>query len=412
MTAALTLAQQGFPVHLVEREAALGGNLRHVFYTADGEADPRAYLEDTVREVEQHPLIDVHLGTELADTAGFVGNFRSSLSDGTELKHGVTVVATGGQEYRGDEYRYGSDSRVVTQQQLEAWLADPPAVGDLPDSVTMIQCVGPAERYCGRICCTQALKNAIRLLDLKPEAEVTILYRDIRVYGLGERLYTEARRRGVRLLRYDFDRKPTVETSGSDGSGELVVRAHDPVLGRETELRPDLLVLSTPLVPAAGADELGTKLKVPVDADGFFLEAHVKLRPVDFASEGLFVAGAAHYPKLLEESIVQARAAASRAATILSRPALAAGGAVAVVDQAKCTGCLTCVRICPFGVPSMVADATGVGGIAGAAHIEAAICQGCGICASECPAEAIDLLHYRDGQVVAKLDALFGTVAQ
>ena len=192
MTTALTLAEQGFPVHLVEREEALGGNLRHVFYTADGTADPRAFLEASVRQVEQHPLIDVHLGTELVDTSGFVGNFNSSLSDGTELKHGVTVVATGGQEYRGDEYLYGTDSRVVTQQQFEAWLAEPPAAEDLPDSVTMIQCVGPAERYCGRICCSQALKNALRLLDLKPEAEVTIIYRDIRVYGLGERLYTEA----------------------------------------------------------------------------------------------------------------------------------------------------------------------------------------------------------------------------
>ena len=362
----------------------------------------------------QDPLIDVHLGTELVDSTGFVGNFSSRLSDGTELKHGVTIVATGGQEYRGDEYLYGADDRVQTQQQFEAWLAEPPEGDTLPDAVTMIQCVGPAERYCGRICCSQALKNAIRLLDLKPDAEVTILYRDIRVYGLGERLYTEARRRGVRMLRYDFDRKPSVEASGADGADGadgLLVRAWDSVLGRETELRPDLLVLSTPLVPSAGADKLGTVLKVPVDGDGFFLEAHIKLRPVDFASEGLFVAGAAHYPKLLGETLVQARAAASRAASILSRPALAAGGAVAVVEQAKCTGCLTCVRVCPYGVPRMVADATGVGGIVGAAHIEAAICQGCGICASECPAEAIDLLHYRDGQVVAKLDALLGTVS-
>jgi len=411
MTAALSLAEQGFPVHLVEREARLGGNLRNVFYTADDAADPRAFLEESVDRVDQEPLIQVHLDAELEDTAGFVGNFSSRLSDGTEIKHGVTIVATGGQEYRGDEYRYGTDPRIVTQQQFEAWLAEPPAHGALPDSATMIQCVGPAERYCGRICCTQALKNAIRLLDLKPDAEVTILYRDIRVYGFGERLYTEARRRGVRLLRYDFDRKPSVETSDPGGPDGLLIRAWDSVLGREMELRPDLLVLSTPLVPAAGAKELGSKLKVPVDADGFFLEAHVKLRPVDFASEGLFLAGAAHYPKLLEESIVQARAAASRAATILARPALAAGGAVAVVEAAKCTGCLTCVRICPFGVPRMAPDVTGVGSIVGAAQIEAAICQGCGICASECPAEAIQLLNYRDGQVMAKLDALLDTVA-
>ncbi|MGD8684118.1 MAG: FAD-dependent oxidoreductase [Chloroflexota bacterium] len=410
MTAALTLAEQGFPVHLVEREAHLGGNLRHVAYTADATADPQAYLAQTVGKVDQAALIDVHLETELLDTTGFVGNFSSRLSDGSQIEHGVTIVATGGQEYRGDEYRYGTDPRIVTQQELEAWLADPPADRTLPDAVTMIQCVGPAERYCGRICCTQAFKNALRLLDLNPSAQVTVLYRDVRVYGFGERLYAEARRRGVRLVHYEFDRKPSVEIPDPDRPDGLLVRVWDPVLDREMQLRPDLLVLSTPLVPSAGAEQLGTQLKVPVDDDGFFLEAHVKLRPVDFASEGLFVAGAAHYPKLLEETIVQARAAASRAATILARPALAAGGAVAVVEAARCTGCLTCVRICPFGVPRMAADVVGVGGIAGAAQIEPTICQGCGICVSACPAEAIQLLNYRNGQVMAKLDALLEAV--
>ena len=411
MTAALSLAEQGFPVHLVEREADLGGNLRTMYYSADGEGDPQAFLQELVGRIRREPLIDPHLNAELVHTAGFVGNFTSRLSDGAEIRHGVTIVATGGQEYRGDEYHYGADPRILTQQQFEAMLTRPSADPAWPDSVVMIQCVGPAERYCGRICCSTALKNALRLLDLHPAAKVTILYRDIRVYGFGERLYTEARRRGVRLLRYDFDRKPSVDISGPGEPGGPLVRAWDEVLGRDMELHPDLLVLSTPLVPSAGAKELGSKLKVPVDADGFFLEAHVKLRPVEFASEGLFLAGAAHYPKLLEETLVQARAAASRAATILAHPTLVAGGSVAVVEPAKCTGCLTCVRICPYGVPRMVADVIGVGSIVGAARIEAAICQGCGICASECPAEAIQLLNYRDGQVMAKVGALLDTVA-
>ena len=420
MTAALALAGQGFPVHLVEREAQLGGNLRNMFYTADDAADPQAFLQETVDRVRRDPLIHAHLDAELVDTAGFVGNFTSRLSDGTEIRHGVTLVATGGQEYRGDEYLYGADPRILTQQQFEAWLAGQPADRPWPESVVMIQCVGPAERYCGRICCAMAFKNALRLKALHPAAQVTILYRDIRVYGFGERLYTEARRQGVRLVRYDFDRKPSVQIANPDLRGRadaavadadcqpagLLVRAWDSVLGRELELRPDLLVLSTPLVPSAGARELGSKLKVPADADGFFLEAHVKLRPVDFASEGLFLAGAAHYPKLLEETIVQAQAAASRAATILARPALMAGGAVAVVEPSRCTGCLTCVRICPYGVPRIMTNITGVGNIAGAAHIEAAICQGCGICASECPARAIHVLHYRDDQMMATMGAL------
>jgi len=300
-------------------------------------------------------------------------------------------------------------------------------------SIVMIQCVGPAEKYCGRICCATAFKNALRLKAVNPRADITILYRDIRAYGFKERLYTEARRAGVRFIRYDFDHKPVVEIQNPPRSPErsegdnlqsrsaslrglsspisspqlpITVRVWEPVLGMGIELRPDLLVLSTPLVPADGARALGSKLKVPVDADGWFLEAHVKLRPVDFASEGIFMAGAAHYPKLLDETLVQAKAAASRAATILARPALTAGGAVATVDQAKCTGCLTCVRICPYSVPKIMANVAGVGNIAGAAYIEPAICQGCGICASECPAKAISLMHYRDAQVMAKVDAL------
>jgi len=431
MTAALALADQGFPVHLVEREAELGGNLRNVFYLPQNSdqssvishqsSDPQVFLSHLIARVRANPLVTVHLNTELADTTGFLGNFTSRLSDGSEIRHGVTIVATGGKEYRGEAYGYGTDPRIVTQQQFESLLAHPASNLQLPTSIVMIQCVGPAEKYCGRICCATAFKNALRLKALNPKAEVTVLYRDIRAYGFKERLYTEARRAGVRFIRYDFDRKPTVEIPNSKLQASnlhaerpisnhplpITVRVWEPVLGIEVELRPDLLVLSTPLVPADGARELGSKLKVPVDADGWFLEAHVKLRPVDFASEGLFLAGAAHYPKLLDESLVQAKAAASRAATILARPTLTAGGAVAIVEQSKCTGCLTCVRICPYAVPKIKADLAGVGHIAGAAYIEPAICQGCGLCAAECPAKAIQLMHYRDAQVAAKVQALF-----
>jgi heterodisulfide reductase subunit A-like polyferredoxin len=268
----------------------------------------------------------------------------------------------------------------------------------------MIQCVGPAEKYCGRMCCTTALKNALRLKALNPAAEVTIVYKDIRTYGFKERLYTEARRQGVRFIRYDAEHPPRL--AGAMHPSRLGLLAWEPILGREISLQPDLLVLSTPLIPAEGAHELGSKLKVPVDADGWFLEAHVKLRPVDFASEGLFLAGAAHYPKFLDETLAQAQAAASRAATILARESLTAGGAVAVVAPEKCTGCLTCVRICPYQVPRISADFSGAGGIIGAAYIEPAICQGCGICASECPAKAIQVMHYRDAQLKAKVEAL------
>jgi heterodisulfide reductase subunit A-like polyferredoxin len=280
-----------------------------------------------------------------------------------------------------------------------------------PTSIVMIQCVGPAEKFCSRICCTEALKNAIALKEQKPEAQVVILYKDIRAYGFKERLYTSAREHGVIFMRYDDEHKPEVVFSSqpSEVSGQqsaISIQAWDPILQRSITLRPDLLVLSMPMVPRDDAHEVAKLFKVSLDADGFFLEAHVKLRPVDFASDGVFMAGLAHYPKLLDETMIQAQAAASRAARVLSREVLTAGGRVAVVDDAKCTGCLTCVRICPFGVPKIKANLTGVGNIVGAAYIEAAVCQGCGSCVAECPAQAIQLMHYTDSQMHTKVHAL------
>lgn len=238
---------------------------------------------------------------------------------------------------------------------------------------------------------------------LKPSADITIIFRDIRTYGFKERLYTEARRAGVRFIHYDFERKPQVTHADDKPS----IRVWEEILGVELELQPDLLVLSTPAVPPEGARELSNRLKVQVDMDGFFMEAHVKLRPVDFSSDGIFMAGLAHYPKFLDESIVQAQAAAARAATLLAQDTLASGGRVAVVDETHCVGCLTCVRTCPYDAPHIVADLKGVGSILGAAQVQAALCHGCGSCAAACPAGAIQLMHYTDAQVLSKVDALF-----
>jgi heterodisulfide reductase subunit A-like polyferredoxin len=411
MTTALTLADQGFPVHLIERAEALGGNLRQLRYFVPLHGDgtvstPQAYLNEIAAKVEQHPLIDVHLNTELIGLGGFKGNFTSTLRrDGATLQvqHGVIIVATGGVEYKGREYGYGKDQRILTQLEFESFLANPKSKIQNQKSIVMIQCIGPAEKFCSRLCCTTALKNALKIKELNPAADVTIIYRDIRTYGFKERLYTEARRVGVRFIHFDFDRKPEVEVGET-----LKVRVREPMLDRELSLTPDLLVLSTPIVPSPGARQLGTLLKVPVDMDGFFLEAHVKLRPVDFAAEGVFMAGLAHYPKFLDETIAQAQAAASRAARILAQESMLSNARVAVVDPLKCTGCLTCVRICPYDVPKVRSNFTGIGNIVGAAYIEPAICQGCGTCASECPARAIQLMHYTDAQTLIKVDALFG----
>ncbi|UCC52203.1 MAG: FAD-dependent oxidoreductase [Anaerolineaceae bacterium] len=403
MTAALSLAEQGFPVHLVEKEAELGGNLRHIF-TSSNDKDPQQTMRRLVDGVSENTAITVHLNSQIVNTSGFTGNFSSAIQGSGKnrhnILHGVTILATGAQEFRGSDYGYGNDPRIVTQQEFELMLQKRERISD----VVMIQCIGPAEQFCSRICCTVALKNALALKKINPNANVVILYKDIRTYGFGERLYTRAREQGVIFVRYDSDHKPGVEIR--DPQSPICVRTWDPILRLPLQIKSDLLVLSMPVVPRPDAQELAKLFKVPMDADGFFLEAHVKLRPVDFSTDGIFMAGMAHYPKLLDETMIQAQAAASRAARVLSKETLTAGGRVAVVDESLCTGCLTCVRICPFGVPQIRSSHTGVGNIMGAAYVETAVCQGCGSCVAECPARAIQLMHYTDVQMVAKVDAL------
>ena len=443
MTAALNLAEQGFGVYLVEREQELGGQLRQIYYTADG-SDPQAYLRELVGKVLAHPRVEVLTGYEVVKSSGFVGNFKTtvaSVDDPTQrlIEHGVTIVATGGQEWRGVVYLLGQDPRVVTQGDFEEllvnWETGKPVNSEsrrfvnsetglriddctnlrlyestnLPKSVVMVQCVGPWDDgndipfYCSRVCCGVAVKNALRLKELNPDCQVYVLYKDMRTYGFKEAFYTEAREKGVIFLRYDDDNRPDVQSV----DGHLQVSVFEPILAQRLVLTPDLLVLSTAVVPPEGSRNLSELLKFSCTLEGFFLEAHVKLRPVDFPAEGLFLCGAAHYPKFIDEAIAQAQAAAARAATILSKEALEVGGVVAVVDEEKCTGCLTCVRICPYDVPRINPTRVGAGAIMGVAKIQAAACQGCGICPGECPAKAIQLQHYRDEQVLAKEEALF-----
>ncbi|MHB9091162.1 MAG: FAD-dependent oxidoreductase, partial [Chloroflexota bacterium] len=404
LTSALTLARIGFPVTVIERENELGGYLRHSYYTIEG-GDPQTFLKNLIDQVRGEPNIEVMLGASLAKSAGFLGNFKSTVRQQTAfgpidsvVEHGVTVVATGGREYRGEDYLLGSDTRVLTQGDLEQMVALRPTDVAQAKTVVMIQCVRPAgtQNYCSRTCCADAVKNAIKVKELNPKAQVYVLYKDMVTYGFMEKYYTKARELGVLFLRYRDGEEPQARVNER---GELVVEAEEIILGRRVALKPDLLVLSTATLPAEGAHAISEALKVHLGLDGFFLEAHVKLRPVDLATEGIFIAGTAHYPKSLSESISQATAAAGRAATILTRPFLSVGGAVARVDPDKCAACLTCVRICPYNVPSINAK--------GVAEINIAMCQGCGTCASECPAKAVELLHYRDAQMLAKTDALF-----
>jgi heterodisulfide reductase subunit A-like polyferredoxin len=427
MTAALNLADQGYDVTLVERERELGGQARTLSASGDG-GDPQALLRDLIGRVTGHPHIQVLTDHEIVKSSGFVGNFKSTVacrSDPTQrlVEHGVTLVTSGGREHRGTAYGLGSDARVITQNDLEQMLAPNNIQHPIPKirSVVMLQCVGPwdeenaeAQFYCSRICCSIAAKNALRIKERFPEAQVFVLYnRDIRTYGFLETLYTRAREAGVVFLRYEEGSRPQIEANPSAApgtDGQLAITVRDEVLGQPLTLHADLLVLSEAIVPAAGSRELAELLKFSCTLEGFFLEAHVKLRPVDFPAEGIFLAGTAHYPKLLDETIAQAGAAAARAAGILSKDVLEVGGVVAVVDADKCTGCLTCVRICPFGAARINPALVGVGGIVGAAEIAAAACRGCGLCPAECPAKAIQLQHFTDDQVLAKEEALFEAI--
>jgi len=394
MTAALSLADQGFPVHIIEKDNELGGLVRHVYRTLEG-LDVQEFLKDRIGAVNEHPKIIVHTNVEVKKTDGFVGNFKTILTDGSTIEHGTVILATGGIEYQPTEYLYGQSRNVITQRQLEKTLADggAPKAGE---RYVMIQCVGSREepnQYCSRICCQDAVRNAIAIKERNPAADVIIVYRDIRTYGLREDYYKQARDLGVIFVRYDVDRKPQVEQAGST----VRVRTWDYMLNKELSLDADWLVLSTGLRPHPTTEHIGEMYKVTRNPDGYFLEAHVKLRPVDFPSEGLFVAGLGHAPKNIDETISQALAASGRAGVVLSHERLAVSGIIAKHKRELCMSCLSCLRVCPFGSPYIAEDGK-------VSHNEVK-CMGCGICAGICPAKAFQVNNFRDDQILAMIDA-------
>jgi heterodisulfide reductase subunit A2 len=400
MTAALALADQGFPVHLVEKSESLGGTAKQLYHTLDGQ-DVQAFLARTIDRVEKHPRITVYLNSRADKVEGHLGSFRSTVVNhrgAQQIKHGAIVVATGATEAKPASFGYGSDPRVLTQLELTERLGRGELKLAKDATVAMIQCVEQRDAkrpYCSRVCCTSAVKNALAIKEQTPDARVVVLYRDMRTYGFREAAYREAREKGVLFVRYDADRPPELALGAT-----LQLRVREPSLGRGLELRPDLVVLAAPMIPRADREELSGLLRVPLNADGFFLEAHMKLRPVDFASEGLFLCGTAHAPKFLSETISQANAVAGRAASILSRSKMPVGGQVAWVDPDKCISCMTCVHVCPYMAPQV--------GEQNKAEIQSATCMGCGSCTAECPARAITLRHYVDGQILAAVNSLLG----
>lgn len=400
MSAALQLAEQGHETYLLEKTEELGGNARRLYYNLNG-GKPVELVEELIQRVEKEGLIQVMKGAEILETSGHVGQFRSRVRLGgkeEEIEHGVIIMASGAQEYQPKEYLYGEHQKVLTQLELEERIAGEDESIKNAKSVVMIQCVGSRDEehpFCSRVCCSEAVKNALKLKELNPDMDIYILYRDIRTYSLNELYYKEARKKGVIFVRYEPEQKPEVADNG-DG---LQVDVVDQALGVPIEIHPDFLILSAGIHPQADAEKLSATMKLPLSMDGFFLEAHMKLRPLDFSSEGYYLCGLAHAPKFVDEAIAQAKGAVARAAKVLSKKELSASGLVSVVDADRCAACLTCVRACPFGVPVIGKEKV--------AEIEAAACHGCGICASVCPRKAIDLCHFKDEQVLPKVMALY-----
>jgi heterodisulfide reductase subunit A-like polyferredoxin len=396
MTAAAEIANNGFKVNLVEKEPELGGNLKDIYFELGTEKTPQDLLNDLKNKVEKDPLVDVHLNTTVNTIEGFIGNFETTLSNETQIKHGVVIVATGGTEYKPTEYLYGQHNDIITQKELEKNLAN----NDIPiGSMVMIQCIGSRTEErpnCSRICCTTAIKNALKVKELSPGIEIYILYKDIRTYGFREDYYREAAKAGVKFIRYDDENKPIVTDKD-----DLAVFIKDPVTTDLLKINPDIIVLSAGILPQDGNEQLAKLLKVPLSKDKFFLEAHMKLRPVDFATDGVFLCGLAHWPKFMDESISQANAAVARALTILANDKFEAEGVVARVNEDKCTGCETCITICPYGAPSKNPETGNV-------EINDVTCKGCGTCVASCPERAIVLPFFNDEQLLSQLKALIG----
>jgi heterodisulfide reductase subunit A2 len=396
MTAAVSIAHQGYPVDLVERSGTLGGNALMLGKTHKNE-DVGSFVKELIQTLESEDRITVHTGTSISSVDGFVGNFKTELrnSDSTQtVEHGVAVIATGAKEYKPDEYLYGKHKAVMTHLELDNLFQNNDSRIDQAQNVVFVQCVGSRDEdrpYCSKVCCTHSVKSAIDFKQKNPDTNVYILYRDIRTYGKREDLYREARAAGVIFFSYTTDQKPEVKPDGD----QVIVEFTDRILNRKMAVKADILCLASAIV-SHWDHSLAQLFKVPLDSDGWLLEAHQKLRPVDFANDGIFMCGMAHYPKPIEESIAQAQASAARAATVLALENIKVGGIVSDIRAELCSGCLGCINVCPYGAINFDNQKF-------VAEVNAALCKGCGACAAVCPSEAPMLMGFNNNQLYAQI---------
>jgi len=410
MTCALSIVNQGHDVYLVEKEADLGGTARKLHYTLEG-LDVQAYLRDLARKVYQHPLVHVYTDATITEATGYVGNFVTRVKSErgiTEIKHGATVIAVGADVYIPTEYLYGKDDRVMTHLELEERIAKRDEKVINSQNLVMIQCVGcrnEDRNYCSRVCCSESVKNALKLKEINPGMDIYILFRDMRTYGFTEDYYREASSKEVKFIRYEPQDNPQVEVVEEDSRRILRVAVTDPILGKRLAIDTDTLVLAAAVIPSAGTREVAGLFKVSLGQDGFFKEAHVKLRPVEFAADGVYLCGIAHYPKHIPEAINQAYGAAGRVLTLLSNDTVTASGSVCGVNESKCIGCGACISACTYGAIEFRETRQGKKAV-----VNPVLCKGDGLCNAKCPTGAILLKHFTDEEILSQIDAAVGDV--